>query len=291
MGAAPRLGQFGFNDRNDAVEGVILMTRGEQAQTVLKGVEAKTRELNDSILPKDVKVQPYYDRSELIALTTHTVRENLLRGIVLVLLVLMFFLYDIRSGLIVATTIPLSLLFAFILLDLRHVPANLLSIGAIDFGIIVDGAVVMVENIFRQLALRKDEDVSVREVILAAASEVDRPILYAVAVIIAGFLPIYVLAGPSGTLFRPMADTTIFALLGSLILTLTLLPVLCYFILGGRARERHNPAFEWIRRHYARGLAWSLEHPWRVIGGSTVLLLVGLALVPTHRRRVHAKAR
>jgi heavy metal efflux system protein len=281
IGAAPRLGQFGFDDRNDAVEGVILMRRGEQAQTVLKRVEAKTLELNDSILPKDVRIRPYYDRSELIKLTTRTVEGNLLRGIVLVLLVLMFFLYDIRSGLIVATTIPISLLFAFICLDLRHVPANLLSIGAIDFGIIVDGAVVMVENIFRQLSLRRDEKVSVREVIIAAAAEVDRPILYAVAVIIAGFLPIYVLAGPSGTLFRPMADTTIFALLGSLALTLTLLPVLCLWILGGRARERHNPAFEWIKARYARGLDWLLANPWRVIGGSSVLMLIALALIPT----------
>ena len=281
IGAAPRLGQFGFDTVNDAVEGVILMRRGEQAQTVLKRVEAKTRELNDSILPRDVKVRTFYDRSDLIALTTHTVEENLLRGIVLVLIVLMFFLYDVRSGLIVAVTIPMSLLFAFICLDLRHVPANLLSIGAIDFGIIVDGAVVMVENVFRQLSLRRDEHVSVREVVIAAASEVDRPILYAVAVIIAGFLPIYVLAGPSGTLFRPMADTTIFALIGSLILTLTLLPVLCVFVLGGRAKERHNRAFEWIRAKYARGLEWSLRFPWRVIGGSTVLLALSLALIPT----------
>ena len=281
IGAAPRLGQFGFNERNDAVEGVILMRRGEQAQTVLKRVDAKTRELNDSILPKDVKVHPYYDRSDLIALTTGTVEGNLLRGIVLVLVVLMFFLYDVRSGLIVATTIPLSLLFAFICLDLRHVPANLLSIGAIDFGIIVDGAVVMVENIFRQLSLRRGERVTAREVIIAAASEVDRPILYAVAVIIAGFLPIYVLAGPSGTLFRPMADTTIFALIGSLMLTLTLLPMLSLWVLGGRARERHNPGFEWLRARYARGLDWSLRNPWRVIGGSLALFGVALALIPT----------
>ena len=159
IGDAPRLGQFGFDTANDAVEGVIVMRRGEQAQTVLKRVEAKTRELNDSILPKDVKVRPYYDRSDLIALTTRTVEDNLLRGIVLVVLILIFFLYDVRSGLIVATTIPLSLLVAFICLDLRNMPANLLSIGAIDFGILVDGAVVMVENIYRQLALRRDEGV------------------------------------------------------------------------------------------------------------------------------------
>ena len=281
IGAAPRLGQFGYDSADDAVEGVILLRRGEQAQTVLKRVQAKTAELNDSVLPKDVHVLPYYDRSDLIHLTTRTVEGNLLRGIVLVLAVLMFFLYDVRSGLIVAVTIPLSLLFAFICLDLRHVPANLLSIGAIDFGIIVDGAVVMVENIFRQLAHRRGEPVSVREIVIAAASEVDRPILYAVAVIIAGFLPIYVLAGPSGTLFRPMADTTIFALVGSLILTMTLLPMLSVFILGGRARERENRAFEWLRARYARSLAWSLAHPWKVIGLSTALLLVSLALIPT----------
>jgi cobalt-zinc-cadmium resistance protein CzcA len=281
IGAAPRLGQFGYDTTNDAVEGVILMRRGEQAQTVLRRVEAKTKELNDSILPKDVKVRPFYDRIDLIALTTRTVEGNLLRGIVLVIVVLMFFLYDVRSGLIVAVTIPLSLLFAFICLDVRHVPANLLSIGAIDFGIIVDGAVVMVENIFRQLSLKRDEQMTVREIVIAAASEVDRPILYAVSVIIAGFLPIYVLAGPSGTLFRPMADTTIFALVGSLIITLTLLPVLCVFILGGRAREKHNRGFEWIRSKYELGLRWSIRHPWRVIGGSAAMLTLSLALIPT----------
>ena len=154
IGYAPRLGQFGFNKQNDAVEGIILMRTGEQAQVVLKRVEAKTRELNDHVLPKDVKVLPFYDRSDLIALTTRTVADNLVRGIVLVVIVLIFFLYDIRSGLIVAVTVPLALLIAFICLDLRNIPANLLSIGAIDFGILVDGAVVMVENIYRQLARR-----------------------------------------------------------------------------------------------------------------------------------------
>ena len=144
IGHAPRLGQFGFMGTNDAVEGVVVMRKGEQAQTVLKGVEAMTRQLNDSILPKDVKIKPFYDRSDLIALTTRTVADNLVRGILLVVVVLILFLYDIRTGLIVAVTIPLSLLFAFICLDLRHIPANLLSIGAIDFGILVDGAVVMV---------------------------------------------------------------------------------------------------------------------------------------------------
>ena len=278
IGIAPRLGQFGFNDRDDAVEGIVLMRTGEQAQTVLKRVETKVKELNDSILPKDVKMHTFYDRSDLVALTTHTVEGNLLRGIVLVIVILIFFLFDIRSGLIVATTIPLALLFAFICLDLKNIPANLLSIGAIDFGILVDGAVVMVENIHRQLGKRHGTNFSIKEVIAHAASEVDRPIVYAVAVIVAGFLPIYVLSGPSGRLFKPMADTTIFALIGALILTLTLLPVVCTWVLRKGVEERRNAAFEWIRERYRRMLDWSLLHPWFTVGSSVTLLAVSLAM-------------
>jgi cobalt-zinc-cadmium resistance protein CzcA len=280
IGHAPRLGQFGFDSTDDAVEGVIMMRTGEQAQTVLQGVEAKTRALNDSVLPKDVKIHPFYDRSDLVALTTHTVEDNLLRGIVLVVVVLIFFLYDIRSGLIVAATIPLSLLFAFIVLDIRDIPANLLSIGAIDFGILVDGAVVMVENIYRQLALRHGTSYRLREVIVQAAAEVDRPIFYAVAVIIAGFLPIYVLSGPSGRLFRPMADTTIFALVGSLLVTLTLLPVLASWLYRSGVKERRNAAFEWIKGVYRRGLDAALAHPWVTISGSTAVFVVSLLFIP-----------
>ncbi|HET7453250.1 MAG TPA: efflux RND transporter permease subunit, partial [Thermoanaerobaculia bacterium] len=261
IGIAPRLGIFGFQDDNDAVEGVMLMRKGEQAQVVLKGVEAKARELNRSILPKDVKVRPFYDRRDLIALTTRTVEDNLLRGMVLVVVILIFFLYDVRTGLIVAVTIPLSLLFAFICLDLRRVPANLLSIGAIDFGILVDGGVVMVENIFRRVALRHGQPFKIREVIAEAAAEVDRPIFYAVAVIVASFLPIYVLSGPSGLLFKPMADTMIFALVGALAVTLALLPVLCSWTLRKGARERRNAPFEWVKDRYARGLDFCLAHP------------------------------
>jgi len=279
IGQAPRLGQFGFNDRNDAVEGIILMRTGEQAQVVLEKVEAATRDLNAHVLPKDVKIHTYYDRRDLIALTTSTVEDNLVRGIVLVIVVLVFFLLDVRSGLIVALTIPLSLCFAFICLDLRHIPANLLSIGAIDFGILVDGAVVMVENIHRQLALRHGTSYSLRTVITAAAAEVDRPIVYAVAVIVAGFLPIYVLNGPSGKLFSPMADTTIFSLVGALILTLTVVPVLCTWLMRGGVRERRNVPFEWLKDRYEAMLDWSLRHRATVIGISTALFAVSLALV------------
>ena len=198
IGIAPRLGEFGYEKQDDAVEGVILMRTGEKTQDVLKRVEAKTKELNEQILPKDVKIVPFYDRTDLIALTTQVVEQNLLRGMLLVVVVLIFFLYDFRAGLIVAVTIPLALLFAFVCLDLQNASANLLSIGAVDFGILVDGAVVMVENIFRQIAARKGTPLNVMEIIKDAAAEVDRPLFYAVAVIVAGFLPIYVLSGPSG---------------------------------------------------------------------------------------------
>jgi len=280
IGNAERTGIFGFNKTPDAVEGVILMRTGEQAQTVLKGVEKKTDELNKSGLPKDVRIHPFYDRSDLIALTTRTVEDNLLRGIVLVIAVLIFFLFDIRTGLIVAVTIPLALLFAFICLDLKHIPANLLSIGAIDFGILVDGAVVMVENIHRTLARRHGTSYSLPKVIAEAAAEVDRPIVYAVAIIVAGFLPIYVLSGPSGRLFKPMADTTIFALIGSLILALTVLPVLCGLLLRGGVKERRNAAFEWIRDRYTSALDWCLFRP-RLTVASSVLIFGGAVLLAT----------
>src|ERR1700678_2393799 len=259
IGIAPRLGEFGYEKQDDAVEGVILMRTGEKTQDVLKGVEAKTKELNDQILPKDIKIVPYYDRTDLITLTTQTVEQNLLRGMLLVVVILIFFLYDFRAGMIVATTIPLALLFAFVCLDLQHASANLLSIGAVDFGILVDGAVVMVENIFRQLALRRGTPLNVKEIVRDAAAEVDRPLFYAVAVIVVSFLPIYVLSGASGTLFRPMADTMVFALIGALILTLTLLPVLCSIFMRKGVRAKRNAAYEFIKNAYTRGLDACLE--------------------------------
>ncbi|HEY1724039.1 MAG TPA: CusA/CzcA family heavy metal efflux RND transporter [Steroidobacteraceae bacterium] len=280
IGTAPRLGEFGYEKQDDAVEGVILMLKGEKTQDVLKRVEAKTRELNDEILPKDIKVHPFYDLSDLIALTTRTVERNLLQGMVLVIVVLIFFLYDFRAGLIVAVTIPLSLLFAFVCLDLQGASANLLSIGAVDFGILVDGAIFMVENIFRQIAARRGTALNVTEIIKAAAAEVDRPLFYAVAVIVAGFLPIYVLSGPSGTLFKPMADTMIFALIGSLIVTLSLLPVLCSWSMREGVSERRNGAFEAIKSIYSKGLDVSLAHPWGTTFAAAILLAGSLLLVP-----------
>ena len=280
IGIAPRLGEFGYEKQDDAVEGVILLRTGEKTQDVLKRVEAKTKELNDQILPKDVKVVPFYDRTDLITLTTKIVEDNLLRGMLLVVVILIFFLYDFRAGLIVATTIPLALFFAFICLDLQGASANLLSIGAVDFGILVDAAVVMVENIFRQIAERKGSPINVREIIRDAAAEVDRPLFYAVAVIVVSFLPIYVLSGPSGTLFKPMADTMIFALVGSLVVTLTLLPVLCAVFMRKGVRERRNRVFEAIKSVYIKGLDFCLARPWPTAIASAIVLAVSLLLIP-----------
>ncbi len=280
IGHAPRLGQFGFNKNDDAVEGVIMMLRGDQTQNVLKGVEAKTKELNEHILPPDVKVLPYYDRSELVSLTINTVEKNMLVGMTLVLIVLIFFLVNVRAAVIVALTIPVALLFSFIFLHGRGVAANLLSIGAIDFGIIIDGTLVMVENIYRELGLREGQKYDLHEVILAAARDVDRPIFYSVAIIIAGYIPIYALSGPSGKLFHPMADTMSIALIGALILTLTFVPVMCSYWFKKGVREPRNKPFEWIKNEYGSELKWCLERPWLTMLLATVIFGVSLLLIP-----------
>jgi cobalt-zinc-cadmium resistance protein CzcA len=280
IGSAPRLGEFGFQKNNDSVEGVILMLRGEQTQNVLAGVEKKTEELNHGILPPDVKIRPFYDRSDLVRLTIDTVEHNMLVGMTLVLIVLIFFLVSFRAAVIVALTIPLSLLVAFILLHGRGVPANLLSIGAIDFGIIIDGTVVMMENIYRELAERHGKDYNLSEVILEAARDVDRPIFYSVAVILAGYLPIYALTGPSGKLFLPMAETMSYALLGSLIFTLTLVPVLASYWFKSGVKEIVNRPYEWVKNIYAGELDWCLDHPKTTIFVAAIIFGSSLLLIP-----------
>src|SRR5580693_7179282 len=280
IGNAPRLGEFGFQKNDDSVEGVILMLRGEQTQNVLKGVEKKTEELNNGILPSDVKVRPFYDRSDLVRLTIDTVEHNMLVGMTLVLIVLIFFLVSFRAAIIVALTIPLSLFFAFILLHGRGVPANLLSIGAIDFGIIIDGTVVMMENIYRELAEREGQNYNLHEVILSAARDVDRPIFYSVAVILAGYLPIYALTGPSGKLFVPMAETMSYALLGSLIFTLTLVPVLASYWFKSGVTEIVNRPYEWVKGVYAGELDWCLDHPKTTMIVAALIFAATLLLVP-----------
>jgi heavy metal efflux system protein len=280
IGHAPRLGQFGFNKNDDAVEGVIMMLRGDQTQNVLKGVEQKTKELNEHILPPDVKVRPYYDRSDLVRLTIDTVEENMMLGMTLVLIVLIFFLVSVRAAVIVALTIPLALLFAFIFLHAHDVAANLLSIGAIDFGIIIDGTLVMVENIYRELGLREGQQYDLQDVILAAAKDVDRPIFYSVAVIIAGYIPIYALSGPSGKLFHPMADTMSVALVGALVLTLTFVPVMCSYWFKKGVRETRNRGFEWVKDRYEGYLTWCLDRPKSTIFVAALIFGATLLLIP-----------
>ncbi|MBZ5582389.1 MAG: CusA/CzcA family heavy metal efflux RND transporter [Acidobacteriia bacterium] len=280
IGHAPRLGQFGYMRQPDAVEGVVLMRVGEQAQVILKRVEEMTKNLNEHVLPRDVKIVPFYDRQGLIQETTKTVEHNLLRGMLLVLVILGLMLFSLRTALIVAVTIPFALLFSFICLDWRHIPANLLSIGAIDFGIIVDGSVVMVENIFRELAARYGQSYNLIDVIRAAARDVERPIFYAIAVIIAGYLPIYVLTGPSGRLFQPMADTMSFALLGALLCALTLLPVLCAYFLRKHVHEPRARAYEWIRDRYGVVLGWCLRNRLVTLAATLAVFGASLLLVP-----------
>jgi heavy metal efflux system protein len=284
IGHAPRLGIFGFQDKNknndDAVEGVILMRRGEQTQNVLEAVEQKTEEINNAMLPRDVRIRPYYDRSDLVRVTTDTVEGNLLRGMIFVLIVLVFFLVSVRAAVITALTIPLSLLFAFIFLHLTGEAANLLSIGAIDFGIIIDGTIVMVENIYRELSERYGQEYSLTEVLLHAAKDVDRPIFYSVAVIIAGYLPIYALSGPAGKLFHPMADTMAFALVGALLITLTLVPVLAAYWFRSGVKEKQNRIFNWIRDGYAGRLEWCLDHPTTTIFATLLIFGSTLLLIP-----------
>jgi cobalt-zinc-cadmium resistance protein CzcA len=243
-------------------------------------VEAVTDTLNKTVLPPDVKIVPYYDRTDLIAETTKTVEANLVRGMLIVLVILILFLFSVRTALVVAVTIPFSLLFAFICLDWAHIPANLLSIGAIDFGMIVDGGVVMVENIFREVAARHGETFNLTDVIRGAARDVERPIFYASAIIIAGYLPIYSLTGPSGRLFRPMADTMSFALIGSLLFSLTVLPVLCAYFLRKGVKEPTVPLFDRVRDAYGRLLDRCLRFRAATLGACIAVFAASLLLIP-----------
>ncbi len=263
VGYQPRLGRVSVNADTDVVAATILLRKGEQAQTVLEQVHARIEDLNRRILPRGVKLSPYHDRTDLMHLTTHTVRENLLVGVGLVTLILFAFLGNARAAIIVAVTIPLSLLIAFILMDYAKIPANLLSIGAVDFGMIVDGSIVMVENIFRIVTSKQEhnEKFELREVVLTAAREVARPIVFAIGIIITAYLPIFTLERVEGKLFRPMAWTVGFALLGALVLAITVVPVLTTFLFKARLKEFDNPMLKLARRVYLPTLSRALRTP------------------------------
>jgi len=247
-------------DDPDEVEGAVLLQKGANADPALKGVEAKVKELNDVILPKGVKVVPFMDRSDLIHLTTHTVLDNLTEGIVLVVIILMLFLGNVRGAIIVALTIPFSLLFASICLSLKGIPANLLSLGALDFGMVVDGAVVMVENIVRHLNRPNHTGQSPQDKIREAAHEVQRPVFYAIGIIITAYLPIFTLQAVEGRLFKPMAWTVAFALLGALTYSIIVAPVMASFLFTKGAKEWHNPVMEFLAARYRKGVTWAIHH-------------------------------
>src|SRR5580698_7237164 len=252
-------------DDDDVVEGTVFLRKGANAEATLKGIHKKVAELNDHILPPGVKVVPWLDRSDLSRYTTNTVLGNLTKGFVLVAIVLLIFLGSVRSALIVALTIPFALLFACIFLDLRNIPANLLSLGALDFGMVVDGAVVMVENIVRHLG-RDESGVSIPDRIRAAAHEVQRPVFYAITIIVTAYLPIFTLQQVEGRLFRPMAWTVAFALLGAMTFSILIAPVLTTILFRRRPREWQNPLLVWITTGYRRALTWTVQHRWVMVG-------------------------
>lgn len=289
QGPKIRLGQIGkaihredgkVVDDPDVVEGIVLLQKGDDSDSTLVGIHKKVQQLNDTFLPKGVKIVPFLDRSDLVRYTTHTVLHNLTEGIILVVIILFLFLGNIRGALIVSLTIPFALLFASICLDLRHIPANLLSLGALDFGMVVDGAVVMVENIVRHLGRRRTENTTPDEQIREAAHEVQRPVFYAIGIIITAYLPIFTLQSVEGRLFKPMAWTVAFALLGALIFSMLLAPMLSSFLFSKGAKEWHNPVMIWLTDRYRTAAASAVRHRYITTGIAVggIVLAIGLVL-------------
>ena len=283
QGPKIRLGRIGkalhrkdgkIADNDDVIEGIVLLRKGAESDATLDAIHEKVTELNDHILPKGVKVVPFLDRSDLVHFTTHTVLHNLTEGIILVAIVLFLFLGNARGALIVAITIPFSLLFASICLDLNHIPANLLSLGALDFGMVVDGAVVMVENIVRHLGHQGGPPRPVVERIREAAHEVQRPVFYAIVIIITAYLPIFTLQSVEGRLFKPMAWTVAFALLGALIFSMILAPVLSSLAFGQNTREWRNPVLAWLIGRYRVTLRLAIRARWVTAGVAVISIAV-----------------
>jgi cobalt-zinc-cadmium resistance protein CzcA len=289
QGPKIRLGQFAraihredgkILDNDDVVSGIALLRKGANADEALAGIHAKVQELNDHILPAGVKLVPFIDRSDLVHFTTHTVLHNLTVGIILVVVILFLFLGNIRGALIVALTIPFSLLFAATCLNLKGIPANLLSLGALDFGMVVDGAVVMVENIVRHLSHREDNvnPKTVTDTIREAAHEVQRPVFYAIAIIITAYLPIFTLQRVEGRLFKPMAWTVAFALLGALIFAMLIAPVLSTLFFRMGVREWHNPVMAFVIDRYRKAVRVAIKHRFVTVGLGVALLCLALFL-------------
>ena len=288
QGPKIRLGQIGtaihradgkIVDNDDVVEGIVLLRKGANADEALAAIHEKVKELNDHILPPGVKIVPFLDRSNLLHLTTHTVLENLTEGVLLVSVILFFFLGNSRGALIVALTIPFSLLFASICLDLNKIPANLLSLGALDFGMVVDGTVVIIENIVRHFSMASSAQKSPMEIIRDAVMEVLRPVFYARAIIIAAYLPIFTLQSVEGRLFKPMAWTVSFALLGALIFAVVIAPVLALMVFGHGVREWPNPVMAFLSKKYRVAVRWAIEHRKVTVGAGAAAFALAVFLM------------
>jgi cobalt-zinc-cadmium resistance protein CzcA len=267
-------------DEPDVIQGAVLLRKGAEEESTLKAIHEKVDELNNGILPPGVKVVPMLDRSDLLHFTLHTVMHNLTEGMILVSIILFLFLLNVRAAIIVALTIPFSLLFASICLDLSKIPANLLSLGALDFGMVVDGAVVMVENIVRHISKRKsgEDGKTIGETIREAAHEVQRPVFYAIAIIITAYLPIFTLQRVEGRLFRPMAWTVAFALLGALTFSILVAPVLASLFFRKGVRDRRNTVMDYLTNVYRRHLRWAIQHRWVVAGVAGAALVITIFL-------------
>jgi cobalt-zinc-cadmium resistance protein CzcA len=287
QGPKIRLGQMGKADHSDlakvvddpdVVSGIVLLRKGADGDNVLTALHEKVEFLNHHFLPPGVKIVPHLDRSDLVKLTTHTVLHNLTEGIILVAVILFIFLGNIRGALIVTLTIPFSLLFASLCLDLRHIPANLLSLGALDFGMIVEGAIVMVENIVRLLSHPDARDETVSQKIKRAAHEVQRPVFYSITIIITAYVPIFTLQRVEGRLFRPMAWTVAFALAGALLFSMFLVPVLASIVFPRGTKEWRNPLMLFLTRIYGKALGGAIRFRW-VTASVAVLTLAGAVLL------------
>jgi cobalt-zinc-cadmium resistance protein CzcA len=282
VGAVPRQGVVGQDDDDDIVNGIVLMRKGENPSQVLASVKERINALNESILPKGVQIVPYYDRTWLIHTTLETVFHNLAEGAALVTLVLYLFLGNIRAAGIVALMIPLALLSTFLGLTWRGIPANLLSLGAMDFGIIVDGAVIVVENVYRRLSERVggEDSEALRHLVMKGAAEVGRPTFFSMLIIIAAHLPIFTLQRHEGRIFAPMAWTVTSALVGSLIFSLTLVPLLCFWLLPQTGHHEENALVRACKRAYLPSLRWAIEHRALVIALAIAAFLGSLAIEP-----------
>jgi cobalt-zinc-cadmium resistance protein CzcA len=276
VGHRVRLGKVGIDDRDDVVEGVVLLQRGYKALPVLDKVRAKVDELNEWKLPAGVQVKTFYDRTALIHTTAETVTDILISGVVLVFVILFLFLGHLRAAFIVALTIPLSLLFTFTAMVLIGQSANLISLGAIDFGIIVDATLVMVESIFFHLAHAKSHRLTNHQLIVRAARQVGRPIVFSTAIIVVAFVPLFTMTGVPGKIFAPMSITYGFALVGALLMAVSLAPVLCSFLLNGPIRETDTAVVRIVRTWYLRLVDWALGHRVPVVGFATGLVAIAL---------------